>query len=172
MFLRRFREKSNQKYINKILNSRKASVHERRIESVGVILNLDEFSDYDQIRMLLKTIGVKDNKVKFMALISDEKSAPNTWDSYFNPKDFGWNGKVNNIELVEFINTPFDALISYYKQDNLELNMVTTLSKANFKIGISGRDQRLNDFIINIEPKKVDLFNAELIKYLRVLNKI
>lgn len=172
MFLKRFKEKSNQKYINSILNSRSVNVDARRIESVGVILNYDEYNNYDEFRNIFKSFGVLENKVKFLTFITDEKLAPNSWDAYFNPKNFGWNGKINNVEVQEFVNTEFDALISFYKEDNLELNLVTTLSKANFKIGISNKDERLNDFIINIKPHQIDLFKHELIKYLKVLNKI
>ena len=172
MFLKRFKEKSNQKYINNILNSRSVSVDECIIESVGVILNFDEFNNYDVLHKLFKEIRILENKVKFMAFITDEKLAPNTWDAYFNPKSFGWSGKIIGIELQAFINTEFDALISYYKEDSLELNTVTALSKANFKIGISGKDERLNDFIINVKPDQIDIFKQEIIKYLKVLNKI
>ena len=172
MFLKRFKEKSNQKYINNILNSRKTSVDERVIESIGVILNFDEFNDYDVLRKFFKSIGILENKVKFIAFITDEKLQPNSWDAYFNPKSFGWSGKINGVELQEFINTEFDALISFYKKDSLELNTVTALSKANFKIGISNADERLNDFIINVKPGQINLFKEEIVKYLKVLNKI
>ena len=80
--------------------------------------------------------------------------------------------KIKSIELQDFINTKFDALISYYKADNLELNTVTALSKANFKIGISGNDQRLNDFIIDVKSSQINIFKQETLKYLTVLNKI
>jgi Family of unknown function (DUF6913) len=172
MILKRFKEKSNQKYINSILNSRKPNVDACKIESVGVIINFDEFNNYEIFRNFFKSIGILENKVKFITFITDDKLTPNSWDAYFNPKNFGWNGKINDVELQEFVGSEFDALISYYKEDNLELNLVTTLSKANFKIGISSKDQRLNDFIINVNPNQTEIFKEELIKYLKVLNKI
>ena len=172
MFLRRFKEKSNQKYINRILNSRRPPINSRPIESIGIVLNYDECNKYDALRDICRRIGIMENKVKFLTFITDEKAAPNSWDAFFNPKNFGWNGKINNVEAQEFINTEFDALISFYKEDSLELNMITASSKANFKIGISGNDERLHDFIINIKPHQIDLFKYELIKYLKVLNKV
>ena len=172
MFLQRFKKKSIQKYINKRLNSRNVSVNNSKIASIGIILNLDEFNNYDTLRQFFNDIGIMENKIKFIAFITDEKLAPNTWDSYFNPNSFGWHGSIKNVELDEFINTEFDALISYYKDDNLELNIVTTLSKANFKIGISKKDPRLNDFIIDVKPNQTTIFKQEILKYLKVLNKI
>ena len=79
---------------------------------------------------------------------------------------------IKNLDLQEFIETDFDALISYYKKDNLELNYATACSKANFKIGLSNYDQNLNDFIIDINPNFIDIFGKELKKYLTGLKKI
>lgn len=172
MFLKRLKEKSNQKYINNLLSSKRASVHVNKIERVGVILNLAEFENYDAIRQLLKSIGIKDNRVSFLAFVEDEKDVPNSWDSFFYAKDFGWKGKVESVNFKEFTSQPFDALISYYKEDRYELNLATALSKANFKIGLATHDERLNDFIIDIQPKELDVFKIELVKYLKVLNKI
>ncbi|MEZ4796451.1 MAG: hypothetical protein R2785_04715 [Flavobacteriaceae bacterium] len=172
MFFKRFKKKSNQKYINNILNNRKTSVDDRPIKYVGVIFNHDEFKNYDQIRGLFKSIGINENRVKFLTFITDEKSRPNSWDAYFYPENFGWNGKIEGADLVDFVNEPFDVLISYYQNEELELNLATTLSKANFKIGITNKDERLYDFIINIKPNQINVFKNELIKYLKVFNKI
>ena len=172
MFLHRFKKKSIQKSINKILNSRSVLVNNNKIESVGIILNQDEFNNHNELKQFLISLGIMENKIKFITFITDAKLAPNTWDAYFDPLSFGWHGSIKNVELDEFINTKFDTLISYYKADVLELNAVTTLSKANFKIGISKNDQRLNDFIIDINPNQIAIFKQELLKYLKVLNKI
>ncbi len=172
MILKAFKEKSNQKYINKLLNARKVAVSSKKINSIGVILNLDEFSDFEAFRVSLKALGILPNKTKVIAFIEDEKGVNQLWDSYFNPKDFGWKGKILNTELQTFIDTEFDALISFYKEDVLQLNLISAASKANFKVGLSNDDHRLYDLIIDVQPKKFTLFIKELKKYLTVLNKI
>jgi len=172
MFLKRFKEKSNQKYINNLLDVNKRQVHDKKIGTVGVIINFQDYNNYDKLRLLFKNIGLNDNRIKFIAFLDDQKEMPNSWDSFFNSKDFGWKGKINNLELNEFIDTKFDALISYYKKDTLELDLVSALSKANFKIGLSNKEPRLFDLIIDIEPKHIDIFQSEVVKYLKVLNKI
>ena len=87
-------------------------------------------------------------------------------------KDFDWLGKHKNPEIDEFIEQPFDVLISYYKKQTLELNLITALSKANFKIGLNNEDDRLHDFIIEVDPLKIAIFKTELIKYLTTLNRL
>ena len=172
MFIKFFKNRSNRKFIKRAIDSRSISVDNKKIQSVGVILNIGEFKDYDKIINILKGYGVSENKIKFIAFLSDMDTKLNHWDSYFESKDFGWNGVIRNLDLQEFIDTDFDALISYYKKDNLELNYATACSKAKFKIGLSNYDQNLNDFIIDINPNFIDIFGKELKKYLTGLKKI
>jgi len=172
MFLKLFRKRSNQKYINKILNSKRSKISEKKIRSVGIILSLEEFKDYDKIREIFTDFGINENRIKFITYLSDKDFQLNHWDDYFSPEDFGWSGDITNIALNEFIDFKYDVLISYYRLDNTDLNLVTAKSKANFKIGISNFDQRLNDFIIDIGTEHVNVFRNELEKYLKGLNKI
>ena len=122
--------------------------------------------------MIFKYYGVNENKIKFIAFLSENDTKLNHWDSYFEKKDLGCNGLINNLDLQEFIDTEFDVLISYYKKDNLELNYATACSKANFKVGLSNHNQNLNDIIIDISPNFIDIFGKELEKYLTGLKKI
>ena len=172
MILKVFKVKSNQKYVNQLLSARRAVVDSRKINSIGVILNLKEFPDFEAIRTYLKTLGIKSNKTKIIAFVEDEKDINFHWETYFTPKDFGWKGKINNIDLSTFVETEFDALLSFYKDDVLELNLITAQSKANFKIGLSNNDRRLYDLIIDVKPSEFTLFKNELNKYLTVLNKL
>jgi len=172
MFLKLFRKRSNQKYINKILNSKRSKISEKKIRSVGIILSLEEFKDYDKIKEIFTDFGINENRIKFITYLSDKDFQLNHWDDYFSPEDFGWSGNITNIALNEFIDFKHDVLISYYRLDNTDLNLVTAKSKANFKIGISNFDQRLNDFIIDIGTEHINVFRNELEKYLRGLNKI
>ena len=172
MFFKLFKKKSNVKYLNNILNNRKSSVNNNKIKSVGIIINLEEFNDYDSLRHVFTYLGVNENKIKFVAYVTEKDETLTSWDSYFTPLDFGWNGNISNYDINEFIETEFDALISYYKKDNLQLNYATACSKATFKIGLSNYDQNLNDFIIDLNPNFIDIFGKELEKYLKGLNKI
>lgn len=172
MILKAFKVKSNQKYINKLLNARRVAVSNTKMDTVGVILNISEFSDFEAFRAYFKSLGIQQAKVKIIAFVEDIKDSNVLWDTYFNPKDFGWKGKINNIDLQSFIDTQYDVLISFYKVQHLELDLITASSKANFKVGLNNEDQRLYDLIIDIKPKEFSLFKEELKKYLTVLNKL
>lgn len=172
MILKAFKEKSNQKYINKLLNARHVAVSGVQMKSVGVILNMNEFSDFDAFRTFFKSLGIHEAKVKIIGFVEDPKDVNNLWDTFFSPKDFGWKGKINSIDLQTFIDTDFDVLISFYQEKHMELNLITAVSKANFKVGLTNHDQRLYDLIIDLKVSQFSTFKKELTKYLTVLNKL
>lgn len=172
MILKGFKEKSNQKFINKLIDSRKAALSSKKIESVGIILNLSEFDDFETLRIFFESLKLNPNKIKIVGFTEDVKLVEASIELLYSEKQVGWKGKLKNNELISFINTNFDVLISYYKQDNLELNLVTALSKANFKVGLSNNDERLHDLILDIDPNKFDVFRNEFVKYLTILKKL
>ena len=67
MFIKFFKDGSNKKFINKALESRSSSVTDSKIQTVGIILNIGEFKDYDKLRLIFQNYGVNENKIKFIA---------------------------------------------------------------------------------------------------------
>ncbi len=172
MILKGFKEKSNKKYLNKLLANRQVNVNSDQVISLGVILNIDEINDFEAFRELADYIKVRPNKLKIIAFSSSKKDDLLTWDECYNPKDFGWKGTIKNIELKSFLDTKFDVLISYYEKEILELKLITAQSNAKFKIGILQSDERLNDLIIKTSLKQFSLFKEEVFKYLTIFKKI
>ncbi|WP_299392563.1 hypothetical protein [uncultured Gelidibacter sp.] len=172
MILKAFREKSIQKITNRLLSSKNVAISNKKLESVGVILDAREFSDAEGFKKFFNELGVKLPKITIIIFVEDEKKADKLWGNYFSKKDFGWNGTVKHVELQAFLDTEFDALVSFYKNDALELKMASALSKANFKIGLSDVDDRLYDFILDVQTDQFAVFKTELQKYLTILNKI
>ncbi|HMC01114.1 MAG TPA: hypothetical protein VKN14_08780 [Flavobacteriaceae bacterium] len=170
--LKGFKQKSNKKYLDAIINSRETNVNSNKIKSLGVIFCIDEMEDFEIFRNLAETIKVRPNRLKIIAYTESLKDAPNFWDTYYHSEDFGWNGKIKNVELQSFLDAEFDALVSYYEKDILELKLLTAMSKAKFKVGILQSDERLNDFIIKTKLKEFYLFRKELVRYLNIFKKI
>ncbi|WP_159024172.1 hypothetical protein [Formosa sp. L2A11] len=171
MILKGFREKSNKKYFNKMLANRKVSNTSKPIESLGVILNIDEVSNIEAIKSMSKFLNIRPNSFKIIAYSEAEQVEAMEFPCY-SPKDIGWGGKIKNIELDMFLKTKFDALISYYFTDNLDLKVLTAAANADFKIGVLQEEQRLNDLIINVNPEAIEVFKKELLKYLSILKRI
>lgn len=175
MILKGFKENSKKKRLEQLIAERVASNSNKKIDSLGIIFNLDEVDNFDEIRKIGRIAEgiVPQHKVKIIAYSSDKNAANVGFNDCYNPKDFSWNGKLKSAELQTFLNTPFDTLISYYQdQENIDMQLLTAYSKAAFKVGILQTDERLNDLIIKTEIKDLKTFKSELIKYLTILTKI
>ena len=172
MFLRAFKEYSNKKYLNKILSNRYVNVDDNKIESLGIIFNMDEIADFGLLKNLVSKLKIHPNNFKVIGFSKEKKTSLNVWDLCFNPENFGWKGEIKHAELQAFLDKKFDVLISYYTNEELELKLMTAKSKAQFKIGILQTDTRLNDLIINTGLKEFDVFENEVFKYLTILNKL
>lgn len=172
MILKAFKEKSNRKYVNNLLATRKSTVDNNKIKTVAVLLNANEFHEFEVFRVYFKELGLISPKHKIVAFTMDDKLEYNQWNAHFSPKDFGWKGKIKNLDLETFINEPYDMLICFFKNPVLQLNQITAASKSHFKVGISNEDERLYDLIINVELKNINIFKQELKKYLNILKKI
>ncbi|WP_308992124.1 hypothetical protein QLS71_019135 [Mariniflexile litorale] len=172
MILKGFREKSIKKRINKLLSERYVNVSDNKVESLGIIFNLDEVNDFEQFNTLSSYLKVLPNRLKIIAFSSNKKETLKSWDICYNPDDIAWNGLIKNSELQTFLDTKFDVLISYYEADITELKLFTALSKAQFKVGMLQADERLNDLIIKTSLTEFNVFKNEIFKYLTILNKI
>ncbi|KJD35591.1 hypothetical protein PW52_07475 [Tamlana sedimentorum] len=172
MILQGFKEKSNKKYLNKLLSKREIEINDNKVESLGVIVNIDEFDDLDKFVNFSEALNIRSNRLKIITFTENEKEQVLSWDSCFNPSDFGWKGAVKNVELSGFLNKNFDLLISFYEKDITEIKLITALSQSKFKIGVFQPDERLNDLIIKTSTKEINLFKDEVVKYLTILNKI
>ncbi|WP_405570779.1 DUF6913 domain-containing protein [Winogradskyella sp. Asnod2-B02-A] len=172
MILKAFKEKSNRKYVNKLLAERKSTVNNNKIKTVAVLLNASEFHEFEVFRVYFKTLGLISPKHKIVAFTMDDKLEYNQWNAHFSPKDFGWKGKMKNPDLEAFVAEPFDMLICFYKNTVLQLDQITAASHANFKVGISTNDERLYDLIIDVDLKDINIFKQELKKYLNILKKL
>ncbi|MFB9057890.1 DUF6913 domain-containing protein [Mariniflexile ostreae] len=172
MILKAFKEKSNKKHLNKMLSKRNVYVGDSKIQSLGVILSADEYVDFESFAALANGLNIHQNQLKIIAYSAKNNAEFSAWKLYCEPKDFGWSGTIKNVELKTFLDTGFDALISYYTHEDLQLKLMTALSKAKFKIGIMQTDIRLNDLIIKTNVEAFEIFKDELLKYLMILNKI
>jgi len=172
MILKAFKEKSNQKLINNLVGFRSAQISSKRIESVGIVLNLVEYDDFESFRLFFEALKLNPNKIKLVGFVEDPKLLELSRELLFSEKQIGWKGKIKNNELQSFLNTPFDVLVSYFKNDNLDLNLITALSRANFKVGLSGKDIRFYDLVLDVLPNEFNVFKNEFIKYLTILKKI
>ncbi|MBO3117351.1 hypothetical protein J4050_11370 [Winogradskyella sp. DF17] len=172
MFLKAFKKKSNQKYVNNLLANRRASVNSKKVVKVGVLLHIDEYDNFESFRTFFKALGLNAPTHKVVGFVTDDNYEDSQWETFFSPKDFGWKGRIKNTELQAFIDQDFDVLVSYYNQKDLYLDWITAASQANLKVGLTREDERLFDLFLDVDAKAFETFKTEFEKYLHILNKL
>ena len=79
---------------------------------------------------------------------------------------------VKDSEIKDIIEQPTDLLINYYNKDVLGLALLSAKSSAKFKVGLGNVNPQLNDLIIGCDITDINTFKTEMVKYLKVLNKL
>ncbi len=170
--LKIFQKKQIRKKIELYLKNRDISNLNASVVTMGYLVDEDLFQDFEKLKEISKEMGLKDKDVKIFTFMNVKKKIPSLRQNQVNNREFSWKGIIQNQNANEFLDLPFDMLVGFYKGENDYLDLMMTKSKAKFKVGFKDSDSRISDLIINVDPLKINDFKHELIKYLRVLNKI
>ena len=171
MFFKGIKRKSAQKHIIKALKTNEVK-HGGKIKSLAILVDATVYKDFPFFNELTEVFGISKGSIEVLYYHSDKKVAEQFSETIYTSSQLGFNGVVKNDDVVHFIEKSYDALLNFYNEDNLMLNLVSAKSKAKFKIGFTGVKEGLNDFSIATELNNISVFTFELKKYLSILNKI
>lgn len=172
MFLNNIKEFWVKKIVKKKLLNVNHLATNSVITKVGLIIDETYFFDKKELLNQLINNGLFLDNISFIVFRNVIKKNDNLEFPSFSYHDISWSGLINNKEVIDFIETEFDLLISYYDIEKAGLMQVTNLSKARFKVGFSIIDKRINHLMIDTNAENYEIFVTELIKYLKILNKI
>lgn len=160
------------KIVNKKLLNYKLEDSEDKINTIGIIIDETYFADKVQLINELINNGFDKDKLTVLIFKEKIKAKETIEEPFYSLKDISISGKINKVEVQKFIDTPFDLLINYYDESRASLNMIAKKSKAKFKVGFNCVDKRINHLTIASEVENYKEFITELVKYLKILNKI
>lgn len=143
-----------------------------KIKTITVLIDESTFESKNDLKKEIIKQGFKESDISFLIYKDKIKKNEVFETSTFSFKDLDWNGNFNNSNLHHFLSQSFDLLISYYDTEKIPLMLLTQNINANFKVGFSNVDKRLNHFMINTYVENHGVFSSELFKYLKILNKI
>ncbi|KAF2326285.1 DUF6913 domain-containing protein [Flavobacterium ginsenosidimutans] len=167
MFLNYTKEFFVKKSLNINLNKEKSEVFTKNIQSIGLLIDESNFEHSDELIKELTLHGIALENVKVLAYREKFKEKETYSRPTFGKNHVNWRGKITEDFLNEFMNSEFDLLLSYYDVENIILKLITSESKAKFKVGFSAADQSLNRWMINTELGNYKLFVSELFRYLK-----
>jgi len=172
MFLKFIKDFSLKKIIKKSLPGYKPLTSPDAVIIVGILIDESYFFDKEGLIVELISNGINRSNIETLSFKEKVKPKEIIDYRYFTRKDISVSGTFEKEDVAAFISTPFDMLISYYDVEKAPLLLATIKSKAKFKVGFSGIDNRLNSFMISSQAEKYTEFVSELFKYLKILNKI
>lgn len=172
MFLKFFKNLSAKRIVKKKTLNVTTNISPNRIQTVGVLIDETYFEHKHDFIKLLVEYGFLPENISVLAYKKAYKKKEEIDYPHFSKKDVSWMGNIDKEDVVYFKAQPFDLLINYYDLKKTPLVIVTHGSKANFKVGFTSVDKRLNHFMIDTKVENYQLFTEELFKYLKILNKI
>lgn len=169
MILSKFKEKRIRKKIDKkLLEIEKSIISSSNNKIHSIIVFTDKNIDEKITKTIAESLEVDESIILNLVFVK-KISKENISENDFSENDIGILGNIKSERILKVINKEFDLLINFSK-DNLHLDCLTVNSKAKFKVGHSKSDNRLYDFMIDIDD--ITVFISELKKYLKILNKI
>lgn len=172
MFLNKIKNFWSKKNVKKRLSDVKHTDSNNKIKKVGLIIDEAYFNDKVKLIQELTLNGILPNDIEFIAFRDTIKKNEVFDYSVFSNKDMSWNETFATQQANDFMAKNFDLLISYYDVEKAPLMLMTLHSKADFKVGFSSVDKRLNQFMIDTNAENYKVFINELFKYLKILNKL
>ncbi|HQK38943.1 hypothetical protein C3L50_11310 [Flavobacterium alvei] len=172
MFLNYIKNYFLLKILKNNLDNVKSSKDLTLIQTVGLLIDESYFLEKEDLISELIANGIQESNIKIIVYRDKLKKNEVYTQPTFGTKHLNWNAQITDATLREFIKDKFDLLISYYDVEKAFLIKVTNNSRAQFKVGFSSVDKRLNHLMINTNAENHTVFVHELFRYLKILNKI
>ncbi len=172
MFLNYLKNFFTQKIVKKSIVNVNHIPLNKTIKTVGIIFDESYFYEKEALFAELVQNGIQDSDIDFLVFKDIIKKKEIFDYPTFCHKDLSWTATFDKSEVKDFIAQKFDLLINYYDTEKSALLLVSNQSKANFKVGFSSIDKKLNHFMIDTNAENYKVFIEELFKYLKILNKI
>ncbi|WP_125722880.1 DUF6913 domain-containing protein [Flavobacterium ustbae] len=167
MFLNYIKEFFVKKSLKFHLNNEKREVFSKNVQTIGLLIDESNFEHSEALIKELTLQGIALENIKVVAYREKFKEKETYSRPTFGKKHINWRGEISEDFLNEFIDSEFDLLLSYYNVEDVFLMLITSKSKAKFKVGFSTIDQNLNRWMIHTELGNYKLFVSELFKYLK-----
>ena len=167
MFLNYIKEFFVKKSLKFHLNNEKREVFTKNVQTIGLLIDESNFEHSEALIKELTLQGIALENIKVVAYREKFKEKETYSRPTFGKKHISWRGETTEDFLNEFVNSKFDLLLSYYNVEDVFLMLITSKSKAKFKVGFATVDQNLNRWMISTELENYKLFVSELFRYLK-----
>ena len=174
MNLKGIKKNTALKYLMKHQNdtAKQSSIRIEQLKTVGIIADEELFKAYDFTKKLSTDLGIKVSDIEVILFQKTKSKKSLDYFEFFSDKSFNMFGKIKDKDLKRFMEKEFDLLINYCDQDNVFAHIVSFQSNAKMKASLKNENISFYQLRIDIQGNKINTFNEEIIKYLKILNLI
>jgi hypothetical protein len=149
--------------------TKKRSKYGAEIKSISVILDHQLGIDKEYFKNMAELFDLSHKNIRVLTYYKSPKMiSEETFSTSYTFKDITNLGKINGI-LNEFCAKKSDILINYYDKNDINLKYISAKCVKNLSIGFAKVDHKLNDLIIDMDAKNIELFSDECVKYLKTI---
>lgn len=165
-----FINKKIEAVINKLKKTEPTSID--KIRKIAIIVDENSLFNDFYFKLLQKQIGLDDTHFDILT-IKHKKSNYNEFKgNVLLTNEVSWKGELSLPEVKNFLQNQYDLLIDFIAQSEPLKLLVVAKTQSVLKIGFAGNKPELYNILIDVLPEKIEVFMAELVKYLRILKLI
>jgi len=159
----------NKKIHNSLLNLSKENRNKpKKIKTLACIVDPSLSISVDNFIDLSHSINLQEKDLKIITF-QENRNSFNVFSSMnITPSCVTYFGNLDGKDSLEFISFEYDMLINFFKSNKF-LTLLSSKTKANFRVGFDSVNSDLNDLIFSEKLKKYSEFKYELIKYLKMI---
>jgi len=164
-----WRNRVLEKEMGKRLSSKKLD-SSFKIRKVAIIVDPKTEIESRFFLDLAKDFKILEVQIDLMLLNKDLKLGTQ-YQHFFDKDEVNFWSSFKG-DLLNFCEGDYDLLINYYNKANSIYSLISTRTNHKLSVGFMGADPRVNDLIFDFDPKDKQTFKNELLKYMKILNKI
>ena len=172
MFLKIIKDFFLRRKIKHSLENYQLEYNTSKIKTIGIIIDESFFTETPVFLSQIR--AVFPNDVAFSVLIYTDKSSNKleNKNEILNRSKISLTGSINHETTKQFLLTEFDLLLSFYDIHKPILKLLSIKSKSKFKVGLNKVNKKINHFVIQSVTTNYASIIVELIRYLKIVNKI
>lgn len=153
-------------------NNQKNKPEFASVSSIAIFVDEKSLFNEEKFRNLQEIIKLDETHFHILTF-KEKKSNYNEFRGMvLSQNEINWLGKINSKAVLDFLKKRYDLLIDYTQADSLSKQLIVASINAGFKVGYSDKKDSLYNFMIAVNPTEINLFNNELVRYLKILKLI
>jgi len=132
----------------------RTSVEFDKAESIGILFDATDASNRDKVLAYAQKMIKNGKKVSLLGFVKNKQKDLSFSFKYFTLNQINWKMVPESAEINQFMNRKFDILINLYLGKIRSIEYISTLSKANLRVGPFSENSNCFDLMIDIPNNK------------------